>query len=432
MRETGILMTRAFGIVLMAIWSEAAFLSAQDGGHGAPIPLVNVVTEAENNNTQIAAADHAWRAAAQFAAQDVPQLNPQPTQRSLSVADLEPHTDLGNDDSEHPCLANRQASSHSAAVNVRGEVDRCEADTQHAQIGTVRSIIVDRVRTIYLRLAYLYQMYDLDDRGADDLATLIQNELSKYGQGIGSQSEVLQAQVERTKLLRETTKHHEEVGGLQAELKGLLHREPDSPDVIPEPLAFTKLRESSSELLAQSDHRNPALVADRAIIDAQISRLDLVRSGVEPDSAAGFMLRHTDVDDPDNYLLILKWQLSDRQDSREGSSDAEIAQAAERLESSRSEASEDRLRQLAEVQKQYTVVTSSEELMRECKEGLIPQSKAVYESKLASYQLGREGFGSVIEAFLDQIAFEDDYLQAILEHETALAHLEVLTGEKLR
>jgi hypothetical protein len=70
--------------------------------------------------------------------------------------------------------------------------------------------------------------------------------------------------------------------------------------------------------------------------------------------------------------------------------------------------------------------------MRECREGLIPQSKAVYQSKLAGYQSDREKFGAVIEAFLDELKFEDDYLQALLDHETALAHLETLTGEKLR
>lgn len=112
--------------------------------------------------------------------------------------------------------------------------------------------------------------------------------------------------------------------------------------------------------------------------------------------------------------------------------EAEVDAASERLESSRAQAGEDRLRKLAEVEKQYVIVTSSEEQIRECNEGLIPQSKAVYQSKLSGYQSDREKFSAVIEAFLDEIAFENDYLQALLDHETALAHLETLTGEKLR
>jgi hypothetical protein len=43
-----------------------------------------------------------------------------------------------------------------------------------------------------------------------------------------------------------------------------------------------------------------------------------------------------------------------------------------------------------------------------------------------------EKFSAVIEAFQDEINYESEYLQALLEHETALAHLETLTGEQLR
>lgn len=386
----------ALRVALLAVApAGATLLCAQDGGHGAPAPLADIVSEARNNNTQVAAAEHAWRAAmAQLAVQDA----------SPSGAGSAPQSD---------------------AERVRLDVARKEADTQQAQIAIVRTGIVDRVKAIYFRLAYLYQMYELDDRGADDLAALIQTEMSRYSQGMGSQSEVLEAQLERTKLLLATTKHHEEVGGLQAELKGLLHRAPDSPDVIPEPVSATKLKQSASGLLASAEEHNPAVLADRAVISAQSARLEAVKSGVELDSTPGFLLRHAD--ESDNAVLVF-----DRQPAGRAHANAEAPQAAERLESSRAQASEDRLRQLAEVEKQYTFATSSDELMRECKEGLIPQSKAVYDSKLAGYQSGRERFGAVIQAFLDQLTFEDQYLQAILEHETSLAHLESLTGETLR
>jgi cobalt-zinc-cadmium efflux system outer membrane protein len=357
------------------------------GGHSGPTPLADLVIEAENNNTEIVAAQHTWRAAELLAQPVAGTPAAQPGQALTSTAEL-------------------------------------EANTQRAQIDTLRAGVADRVKTIYLRLAYLYQMYDIDDRGSDDLSALIQTETSKYGRGLGSQSEVIEAQIERTKILRETTLHHEEVGGLQAELKGLLHREPDSPEIVPEQTTLTKLTESVSQLLAAAGKQNPTLIADRAIVDAESARLDSIKHDVESDSTVGFMLRHTAVDDPDNYVLVAHASAAPKE--------SEAGQAAEILESSRSEESEDRLRQLAEVERQFTFVVSSEELMRECKDGLIPQSKTLYESKLSAYETGQEKFSAVIQAFLNELTFEDDYLQAILEHETSLAHLETLTGEKLR
>jgi outer membrane protein TolC len=389
MREAQLVMRYAL-LASVLVSTTGPLLSAQadgSGGHSAPTPLADLVIEAENNNTEVAAAEHTWRAAEMLA------------QPVAGTAAAKPNQPLS-------------------------PTARLEAVTQRAQIDTFRAGIADRVKTIYLRLAYLYQMYDIDERGSDDLAALIQTQLSKYGRGLGSQSEVIEAQIERTKILRETTLHHEEVGGLQAELKGLLHREPDSPEIVPEQTSFSKLNQSVSELLAAASKQNPTLIADRAIVDAESARLDSVKNGVEPESTIGFMFRHTGVDDPDNYLLIAA--------PRQSPSETEKGQAAEILEGSRSEESEDRLRQLAEVERQYTFVISSEELMRESRDGLIPQSKALYESKLAAYQTGRERFGAVIESFVNELTFEDDYLQALLEHETSLAHLETLTGEKLR
>jgi len=385
-------------IALVLAASCGIFLSAQDAsqGHGAPTPLSDAVTEAENNNAQIAAADHAWSASAHIARQV----------RALSDSEKQPYP---------------------GELRLWSEAARREAETQHAQIGIFRSSVVDQVKTIYLRLAYLYQMYELDDRGAADLAALIENEVSKYSLGMGSQAEVLQAQLERTKLLRETTLQHEEVGGLQANLKALLHRLPDSPDIIPEPVAATPLKRAAAELLLKVESQNPTLTADSRMIEAQTAQLDAAKADTNSEFNLGYTFPQSGDGYRDGYVLTFNRQLP-----RGPGEDDRIAAAIERVENSHSQASQDRLLQLAEVQKQYVVVTSSDELMRECKEGLIPQSKAVYQSKLAGYQSDREKFSAVIQAFLDEIDFENDYLQALLDHETALAHLETLTGERLR
>ena len=62
--------------------------------------------------------------------------------------------------------------------------------------------------------------------------TLIQTEVSRYSVGQGSQAGILRAQLEHTKLLRETTMHEQEMGQLEATLKSLLHRSQDSGDDI--------------------------------------------------------------------------------------------------------------------------------------------------------------------------------------------------------
>jgi len=416
-------------VTMLQVVSLGIVAFAQDAspGHGSPTPLSDAVAEAENNNTQIAAADHAWHAAAHVAQLVSALADSQSAQKSQNAGSPSWLVDPSHNNLADKGFSGLQKLPNSGELRPWGEVARREADTQKAQINIFRSSVADQVKTIYLRLAYLYQMYDLDDRGAADLAALIATELSRYSLGMGSQAEVLHAQLERTKLLRETTLQHEEVGGLQATLKALLHRLPDSPDIIPESIAPTPLKHSAGELLLKAESQNPTLNADKKMIEAQDAQLDAVRADTNTDFSFGYTFPQGGESYRDGYVLSFNMKLP-----RGKYLDSQIAAASEKLENAHSQASEDRLRQLAEVQKEYVVVLSSDELMRECNQGLIPQSMSVYQSKLAGYQSDRENFSAVIQAFLEEISFEDDYLQALLDHETALEHLETLTGEKLR
>jgi hypothetical protein len=76
--------------------------------------------------------------------------------------------------------------------------------------------------------------------------------------------------------------------------------------------------------------------------------------------------------------------------------------------------------------------TSDEELLKEYREGLIPQSDAAYRSTLSAYSSNREQFIHVLTYFTDVLSLKLEYAQTLVDHETALAHLETLTGATLR
>src|SRR6266853_936140 len=88
--------------------------------------------------------------------------------------------------------------------------------------------------------------------------------------------------------------------------------------------------------------------------------------------------------------------------------------------------------QLAEVQEGYVKATSDEELLKEYREGLIQQSDAAYRATLSAYSSNREQFIHVLSYFTDVLGLKLEYAQTLVDHETALAHLETLTGATLR
>jgi hypothetical protein len=70
--------------------------------------------------------------------------------------------------------------------------------------------------------------------------------------------------------------------------------------------------------------------------------------------------------------------------------------------------------------------------LKEYREGLVPQSDAAYQASLSAYASSKDQFTHVLLYFTDLLNLKLEYAQTLLDHETALAHLESLTGATLR
>ena len=111
---------------------------------------------------------------------------------------------------------------------------------------------------------------------------------------------------------------------------------------------------------------------------------------------------------------------------------AEITEATEKRSESQQTLNAHLQQQLAEVEEEYVKVMSGEELLKEYREGLVPQSDAAYRATLSAYSSNREQFIHVLSYFTDVLNLKLEYAQTLADHETALAHLETLTGATLR
>jgi cobalt-zinc-cadmium efflux system outer membrane protein len=111
---------------------------------------------------------------------------------------------------------------------------------------------------------------------------------------------------------------------------------------------------------------------------------------------------------------------------------AEIAEATARRSESEQTLNAHLQQQRAEVQEEYVKATSDEELLKDYREGLIPQSDAAYRATLSAYSSNREELTHVLAYFTDVLSLKLEYAQTLVDHETALAHLESLTGATLR
>lgn len=414
---------------LTAAFVLAATLSAfgQEPVASSPTPLSQLLAEAAANNPQISAADHGARSARQMAPQVTTLPDPKFTYQQFSVGSPKPFAGYTNSDFSYIGVGASQELPYPGKLRLRGQVAERDADTKQAEVEVTKTGIADAVKADYLQLAYLQQTLGILRQNEAILDQLIQSATAHYQVGQGMQQDVLQAQVERTKIVREVTMHHQQMGQAQAHLKGLLNRDQGSADIVTEDLVENPLKRSSEELLAMVRQSNPQIQVDASSIRKQDAQLQSAKREGKPDFELGYLYENTDRKYRDYYMLTF-----DVRFPRKKRVNAEIAEAAEKRAESQQTLDGHLQQQLAEVQQGYIKATSDEELLKEYREGLIPQSDAAYRATLNSYASNREQFIHVLSYFTDVLNLKLEYAQTLEDHEAALAHLESMTGATLR
>jgi cobalt-zinc-cadmium efflux system outer membrane protein len=392
-----------------------------------PTPLSQLLAEAGTNNPQISAANHGAQAARQMVPQVTTLPDPKFTYQQLSVGSPKPFAGYTNSDFAYIGVGASQEFPYPGKLRLRGDVLQRDADTKLAEVEVAKTSIADAIKADYLQSAYLQKTLGILRQNEGVLDQLIQDATAHYQVGQGMQQDVLQAQVNRTRIVKEITMHHQLMGQTQAHLKGLLNRDQGSPNIVTDELIATPLQRTSEELLAMVRQNNPQIQVDASSIRKQDAQLVSAKREGKPDFEVGYLYENTDRKYRDYYMFTFDVRLP-----RKARVNAQIAEATERRSESQQTLNAHLQQQLAEVQEGYVKATSDEELLKEYREGLVPQSDAAYRATLNAYASNREQFIHVLSYFTDLLNLKLEYAQTLEDHETALAHLETLTGATLR
>jgi outer membrane protein TolC len=397
-----------------------------DHESGIPAPLAVLVEEAKRNDPAIRAAEQTAKAATFVAPQMSALPDPQFTMQQFSVGSPRPFAGYTNSDFAYIGIGASQQLPYPGKLKLRGAVADRDADTAKAHIEVVLQDEIENLKTTYFHLAYLEQTLGTLQRNAALLEQVEQQTEAHYSSGQGNQQDVLKAQLERTKILREISMHHQLVGQDQAELKRILRRPQDSPDILAEPVAATFLSYTASELLDKVREQNPNINEHSAMVQRNQIAVELAQKEFRPDFGVSYMYENTDRKFRDYYELSFNVNFPRRKPRQ-----AALAQAQVNVERAQTDLDTQLQTALAEVQKQYVMVKASEEQLLIYRDGLIPQAQATIQAGLAAYQSNREDFETLFSSFMDVLSLNLEYQQTILDHETALAHIERLTGVTL-
>lgn len=371
------------------------------------------------------AARREWQAATQVPSQVSTLPDPQITVQQFAVGSPRPFAGFSNNDFAYIGVGVSQDLPYPGKLRLRGEIAHSKADILRQQSDVVRRSVVEQVKTAYFHLDYVLQALSIlekDEKLLDQVEKIAE---SRYRTGQGSQQDVLKAQLQQTKILRDATQYRQQMQTLQAQMKQLLNRPQNSADIITEKLTETPLPYSSDDLLAAVRTGNPEVGAQHEMVQDRSLQEELARKDFYPDFNLQYMWQHTGAPFRDYYMATLGVTLPIFRSRRQR---PEVAEAAEQLNGAR-RAYEAQVQQTYfEVRDQYLVADSDAKVLKIYREGLMPQARATFQAGLASYQSAQQDFETLLSSFEDVLNLDIEYWRTLAEHESALARLEQLTG----
>ena len=391
----------------------------------ATTPLSQLVKEAGQNNPQILAARRQWQAATQVPSQVSTLPDPQVNVQNISAGTPLPLDGFNTVQMTFLGFGVSQDIPYPGKLHLRGEIAKRKADSLGQHVDSVRRKVVEQVKATYYRLGYVQATLSILDRDRKLLSQIEQIAEAEYRVGKGNQQDVLKAQLQQTKLLRDTTQYREQMGSLEAELKQLLNRPQDSANITTGQLTETTLPYRSDDLLAAVRTGNPKVGAQHEMVQSRSLGVELAKKDFYPDFSVQYMYQHTSANFPERYSLSVGVKIPIYRNRRQR---PEVAEAAEQLNSAR-RAYEAQVQQIYfEVRNQFLEADSDSKVLKIYREGLIPQATATFHAGLAAYQSGQEDFQSLLDSFLDVFNLDIEYWHTLAGHEIALARLEQLTG----
>ena len=416
-------------VAVLCLISTPAIAAQAAGQPAKPAtPLSQLVKEAEQNNPQILAARRGWQAASQVPSQVSTLPDPQVMVQQMSAGTPLPFDGFHSVEMTYLGFGVSQSIPYPGKLRLRGEIARRKADTLQQQSDAVRRKVVEQVKTSYYRLGYIQQTLSILSKDEQLLNQIEKIAEVRYRTGQGNQQDVLKAQLQKTKLLRDATQYQQQLQTLQAQLKQLLNRPQDSPAIVADKLTETQLPFSSDDLLAAVRTGNSEVGAQHEMVQDRSLQVELARKDFYPDFNVEYLYEHTAAPFPERYMLSVGVNLPIFRSRRQR---PEVAEAAEQLNSARRTYEAQVQQTYFEVRDQYLVADSDSKVLKIYSEGLIPQAMATFQAGLVAYQSAQQDFQTLLSSFLDVLDLDIEYWRTLAEHESALARLEQLTGVQI-
>jgi cobalt-zinc-cadmium efflux system outer membrane protein len=402
---------------------------AQAESDGAPAPptLDALIREALEQSPMITSARTHWEALTKVPIQVSTLPDPQVSLQHFTVGSPQPFSGYESSDFYYTGFGVSQDIPGPGKLRLqRSEAEKDAEYGKHRYEAAEREV-EEKVKEVYFELFYHAKTLAILDRNQEELSQIQQIAETRYRVGQGLQQDLIKAQLQTTEILRDHAMHHQEEDQEQLELKQLLGRDPDSPNIEIGEVETTHLELNAAQLARLSDGGSPDLAADRAMEARSAEALKLAHQGYWPDFTVGYSFEKTGPGFRDYYMLNLGAKIPLYFWRRQTPA---IEQAALEAESAREQTMATRLQISSVAESSLVAMRTAERMMSIYRDGLIPQAETSQASAMSAYQVGKVDFQTLVSSVLDLQNLRQEYYRSLADHEIAIAKLQQVIGDQ--
>lgn len=311
---------------------------------------------------------------------------------------------------------------------LRGQVASAEAEAKYQEYSTRVRRVTTEVKSAAYELYSIHKALAVLRRDVDILNRFAQIAEARYTVGKAEQVDVINARLEITELLDTQGTLEMRHAAVLARLNALLFRDPDTPvDELATP-ATVGVLPPLGELVELARANAPDLKEQRRMIDARSHALRLAEREAKYPNVSFTFFYHNRPAWPDmyEYGVTLELPLWSFNKQRYG-----IEEQAANLAAARSRLDAVDVAIRSQLREAYVRATTAARLIRLHEQGLIPQATLALESAMASYQVGKVDFGTLLAALGKALRYETHYYEMLAEYHVALAEIEAFAGVEL-
>lgn len=318
-------------------------------------------------------------------------------------------------------------------LSLREQTAKEEAEAQEKMYETdLRRVIAD-LKEAYYNWFLVHKSIEIIAKNKDILEKFEQIAEAKYAVGDGIQQDVLKAQVEVSRFIEQLDLLNEQKGIVEARIRSILNRPPDSPLGNPETeIEKSPFNLTTEELYKIAQERAPLLKAKENLIDREEEALKLAKKEYYPDFSIGASPGLMGIPGGGGtqgawgVTFGVKVPLYFWRKQRYG-----VEEAALQLKAAQEDFSSTSQDISFRVKDQYLVAKTSENLLKLFEEGIIPQATSSLESAIAGYQVGNIDFLTLLDNLLTLFNFELTYYTHLTNYQKALVRIEEIIDTDL-